>query len=144
MAEKTDAEKVKAAKAAQAAKKAGLEKQASSKAGPAFELNQDGRETAHPVPRLKAYYRETVIPAFMEKHELKNLHEVPNLSKIVINVDDGSVSFGPRLAQDTFDFVTLDDAGAARGVALAVDAGRAVVAWVTADGDLRVATPDPL
>ena len=83
---KDDKERAAANKAAQAAKKAGLEKQAASKAGPAFELNQDGRETEHPVPRLKAYYRETVIPAFMEKHALSNLHEVPHLRKIVLNV----------------------------------------------------------
>ncbi|MEK7388540.1 MAG: 50S ribosomal protein L5 [Elusimicrobiota bacterium] len=88
MAEKTADEKAKAAahKAAQAAKKAGLEKQAASKAGPAFELNPDGRETEHPAPRLKEHYRETVIPAFMEKHGLKNPLEVPRLQKIVVNI----------------------------------------------------------
>jgi large subunit ribosomal protein L5 len=88
MAEKTVDEKAKAAahKAAQAAKKAGLEKQAASKAGPAFELNPDGRETEHPVPRLKVHYKETVIPALMEKHGLTNAHEVPSLRKIVLNV----------------------------------------------------------
>ena len=89
MAEKTtDDTKAKAAanKAAQAAKKAGLEKQAASKAGPAFELNQDGRETEHPVPRLKTHYRENIIPAFMDKHGMSNQHEVPNLKKIVVNV----------------------------------------------------------
>lgn len=89
MAEKTtDDTKAKAAanKAAQAAKKAGLEKQAASKAGPAFELNQDGRESEHPTPRLKTFYRENVVPSFMEKHGMKNRHEVPNLHKIVVNI----------------------------------------------------------
>jgi large subunit ribosomal protein L5 len=86
MAEKTDAEKARAAKTAQAAKKAGLEKQAASKAGPAFELNVDGREAEHPVPRLKTYYRETVVSEFMSKHGLTNPHQVPSLRKIVLNV----------------------------------------------------------
>ncbi len=88
MAEKTQDDKAKAAanKAAQAAKKAGLEKQAASKSGPAFELNQDGRETEHPTPRLKTFYRESVVPSFMGKHGMKNMHEVPNLRKIVLNV----------------------------------------------------------
>ncbi|UPT73915.1 MAG: 50S ribosomal protein L5 [Elusimicrobiota bacterium] len=86
MADKTDAEKAKAAKTAQAAKKAGLEKQAASKAGPAFELNADGREAEHPVPRLKTYYRETVVSELMEKHGLTNPHQVPSLRKIVLNV----------------------------------------------------------
>ncbi len=89
MAEKTPQdEKARAAahKAAQAAKKAGLEKQAASKAGPAFEVNPDGRETEHPTPRLKVHYRENVIPAFMGKHGMTNPHEVPSLRKIVLNV----------------------------------------------------------
>ncbi|PIR15608.1 MAG: 50S ribosomal protein L5 [Elusimicrobia bacterium CG11_big_fil_rev_8_21_14_0_20_64_6] len=88
MAEKTQDEKAKAAahKAAQAAKKAGLEKQAASKAGPAFELNAEGRETEHPTPRLKVHYRESVIPSLMEKHGMENQHEVPSLRKIVLNI----------------------------------------------------------
>jgi large subunit ribosomal protein L5 len=87
MAEKTDAEKAKAAKAAAAAKKAGLEKQASSKsAGPAFEVNADGREQEHVKPRLKAHYAEAVVPALMEKHGLKNPHQVPRLQKVVVNI----------------------------------------------------------
>ncbi len=88
MAEKTQDEKAKAAahKAAATAKKAGLEKQAASKAGPAFELNSDGRETEHPIPRLKTHYRENVIPAFVKKHNMTNQHEVPMLRKIVLNI----------------------------------------------------------
>jgi large subunit ribosomal protein L5 len=86
MAEKTDADKAKAAKAAAAAKKAGLEKQAASKAGPAFETNAEGRETEHPTPRLKTFYGETVVPSFMKKHGLENPHQVPRLKKIVVNI----------------------------------------------------------
>ncbi len=87
MAEKTDAEKAKAVKAAAAAKKAGLEKQQASKgAGPAYAVNQDGRETEHPLPRMKVLYREAVVPALMEKHGLKNPHQVPRLHKIVVNI----------------------------------------------------------
>ena len=88
MAEKTVDEKAKAAahKAAQAAKKAGLEKQAASKAGPAFELNVEGREAEHPVPRLKTHYLETVVPAIMEKRGFSNEHQAPRLKKIVVNV----------------------------------------------------------
>jgi large subunit ribosomal protein L5 len=86
MAEKTDAEKAKAAKAAAAAKKAGLEKQAAGKnAGPAYEVS-DGSETEHPAPRMKTLYREAVVPALMEKHGLKNPHQVPRLKKIVVNI----------------------------------------------------------
>ncbi len=87
MAEKTPDEKAaKAAKAAAAAKKAGLEKQASSKSGPAYAVNADGRDTEHPTPRMKALYKEAVVPALMEKHGLKNPHQVPRLKKIVVNI----------------------------------------------------------
>ncbi len=87
MAEKNPDEKAaKAAKAAAAAKKAGLQKQAASKAGPAYETNADGRELPHPVPRLKARYGEAVVPALMEKHGLKNPHQVPRLTKVVVNI----------------------------------------------------------
>ena len=86
MAEKTDAEKAKAAKAAAVAKKAGLEKQAASKAGPAFQVNPDGRESEHVKPRMKALYEAEVVPALMEKHGLKNPHQVPRLKKIVVNI----------------------------------------------------------
>ena len=87
MAEKTSEDKAKAAKLAAAAKKAGLEKQQAAKAaGPAFETNADGRETEHAFPRLKAQYKEAVVPALMEKHGLKNPHQVPRLNKIVVNI----------------------------------------------------------
>jgi len=86
MADKTDAEKAKAAKVAAAAKKAGLEKQASKAAGPAYAVNADGRETEHVEPRLIAQYREAVVPSLMEKHGLKNMHQVPRLQKIVVNI----------------------------------------------------------
>ena len=88
MAEKIVDDKARAAahKAAQAAKKAGLEKQAASKAGPAFELNADGRETEHAVPRLKTHYAETVVPELMKRNDFTNEHQVPRLKKIVLNV----------------------------------------------------------
>jgi large subunit ribosomal protein L5 len=86
MAEKNDAEKAKAAKAAAAAKKAGLQKQAAMKSGPAFDTNADGRDVEHPKPRLKTRYAEAVVPALMEKHGLKNPHQVPRLMKLVINI----------------------------------------------------------
>lgn len=87
MAEKTPDEKAaRAAKAAALAKKAGLEKQASKNAGPAYEVNADGRETEHATPRMKALYKEAVVPALMERHSLKNPHQVPRLRKIVVNI----------------------------------------------------------
>ncbi|MBI4370680.1 MAG: 50S ribosomal protein L5 [Elusimicrobia bacterium] len=84
MAEKVLDDKAKAKAAA--AKKAGLEKQASKAAGPAFEVNAAGRELPHSAPRLKARYKDAVVPALMERHGLRNPHQVPRLGKIVVNV----------------------------------------------------------
>ncbi|MDE2491659.1 MAG: 50S ribosomal protein L5 [Elusimicrobia bacterium] len=87
MAEKNPEDKAKAAKAAAAAKKAGLERQQAAKsAGPAYEVNADGRDVEHPKPRLKSRYQESVVPALMDKHGLKNAHQVPRLTKIVVNI----------------------------------------------------------
>jgi large subunit ribosomal protein L5 len=49
-------------------------------------VNVDGRETEHAAPRMKVIYHEAVVPALMEKHSLKNPHEVPRLKKIVVNI----------------------------------------------------------
>ncbi|MBI5209209.1 MAG: 50S ribosomal protein L5 [Elusimicrobia bacterium] len=46
----------------------------------------DGKEVAHPVPRLKKLYKETVVPDMMARHGLENPMAVPSLSKIVINI----------------------------------------------------------
>ncbi|MDE2143101.1 MAG: 50S ribosomal protein L5 [Elusimicrobia bacterium] len=35
---------------------------------------------------MKSMYKDEVIPALMEKHGLKNLHQVPRLKKIVVNI----------------------------------------------------------
>ena len=60
MAEKTDAEKAKAVKAAAAAKKAGLEKQASSKSGPEYEVNADGRDPGAAWERTLGFLRRAL------------------------------------------------------------------------------------
>ena len=87
MAEKEkDQAAIERAKAkALAAKKAGLEAKAAKTSGPSMQTS-DGREVKHPVPRLKKTYHETIVPALMEKHELKNPFQVPRLGKIVVNI----------------------------------------------------------
>lgn len=77
------AEKAKARALAQ--KKAGLDAKAAKAAGPAMAVS-DGREAAHPVPRLKKHYVEKVVPALMEKHGLKNPLQVAKIKKVVVNI----------------------------------------------------------
>ncbi len=83
--EKNAAEVERAAKKALAAKKAGLEAKAAKASGPAIQTS-DGREVKHETPRLKKSYKETIVPALMEKYELKNPFQVPSLEKIVVNI----------------------------------------------------------
>ncbi len=37
------------------------------------------------VPALKAYYKEKVVPAMMESQGYSNLHQVPEVEKVVVN-----------------------------------------------------------
>jgi large subunit ribosomal protein L5 len=83
--EKNAAEAERAAKKALAAKKAGLEAKAAKASGPAIQTS-DGKEVKHETPRLKKSYKETIVPALMEKYELKNPFQVPSLEKIVVNI----------------------------------------------------------
>jgi large subunit ribosomal protein L5 len=41
------------------------------------------------IPRLQARYREEVIPALMKKFNLKNVHQVPRVRKVVLNMGIG-------------------------------------------------------
>lgn len=84
MAEKDAAAEKAKAKAA-AAKKAGLEAKAAKTAAPSLAVS-DGREVAHPMPRLKKRYLEETIPQMTARHGLKNPFQVPRLKKVVVNI----------------------------------------------------------
>ena len=42
-------------------------------------------------PRLKEYYKQTVVPALKEKFGYKNVNEIPKIEKIVLNMGLGDV-----------------------------------------------------
>ena len=44
------------------------------------------------APRLKTQYREVVRPALQERFEYKNVHLIPNLEKIVVNMGVGEAT----------------------------------------------------
>ena len=52
-------------------------------------VEHTGREKPVPAPRLKNYYLATVRPKLAQQFGLKNVHEIPNLTKIVVNVGVG-------------------------------------------------------
>jgi large subunit ribosomal protein L5 len=54
-----------------------------------------------PPPRLRGYYRETVAPKLMQEFGFTNPHELPRLTKIVINVGLGEAPKNPKLLDTT-------------------------------------------
>ena len=49
-----------------------------------------------PAPRLKLYYEQTVRPKLTEQFGLKNLHQLPTMTKIVLNVGAGEAIKQPK------------------------------------------------
>lgn len=50
-----------------------------------------------PAPRLQAYYRKTVRERLMKQFSLKNPHQVPDLTKITLNVGMGEAIKQPKV-----------------------------------------------
>lgn len=50
-----------------------------------------------PPPRLKAYYENTVRARLQEQFDLKNVHEIPTVSKIVVNCGVGEAIKNPKV-----------------------------------------------
>jgi large subunit ribosomal protein L5 len=44
------------------------------------------------IPRLKARYREEIIPALRSEFEIANVMQVPGLTKIVVNMGVGEAA----------------------------------------------------
>jgi large subunit ribosomal protein L5 len=49
-----------------------------------------------PAPRLKLYYEQTVRPKLSEQFGLKNPHQLPTMTKIVLNVGAGEAIKQPK------------------------------------------------
>jgi large subunit ribosomal protein L5 len=56
-----------------------------------------GVGTPAPTPRLKTYYEQTVRSRLQQQFSLGNVHEIPKLQKIVINVGVGEAVKQPKL-----------------------------------------------
>jgi len=69
----------------------------SSAAAPAAPREHAGAGLPIPEPRLRRYYQETVRPRLAEQFGFKNIHQIPQLQKIVINVGLGEALKQPRL-----------------------------------------------
>ncbi|MGI6189228.1 MAG: 50S ribosomal protein L5 [Clostridiales bacterium] len=51
------------------------------------------------MPRLKELYKQSVVPAMMEKFGYKNAMEVPRLNKVVINMGVGDAKENPKFLE---------------------------------------------
>jgi len=58
-------------------------------------------------PRLIKDYKERVIPALMKKLGFKNVHEVPRLTKIVVNVGFGEAITNAKLLNAVMDDLSI-------------------------------------
>jgi len=60
---------------------------------------------AHPVPRLEQRFRDEVVPAVMEEFKFTNVHQVPVLSKIMVNTGVGKQLENQKLKPEYRDAV---------------------------------------
>jgi len=73
-------------------------KQEGKKSGGERAVRKDhpGVDTPAPAPRLKTYYEATVRPHLQQQFGLDNVHQIPKLTKIVINVGVGEAVKQPK------------------------------------------------
>ncbi|MBX9929500.1 MAG: 50S ribosomal protein L5 [Gemmatimonadaceae bacterium] len=59
--------------------------------------NHKGAGTPAPTPRLRVFYQQQVRPTLMKQFGLKNVHQIPTLEKIVLNVGMGEAIKQPKV-----------------------------------------------
>ena len=74
---------------------------------PAATREHAGAGTPAPAPRLKEYYERTIRPRLQQQFGFSNVHEIPKLTKIVINVGLGEAVKQPKLLDSVVDELGL-------------------------------------
>lgn len=59
------------------------------------------------LPRLKEKYKSEVVPALMQKFGYKNINQVPNLEKVVINMGVGEAKDNPKALEGAVTDLTI-------------------------------------
>ncbi len=59
------------------------------------------------VPRLKKFHKEQAVPALLKRFGYKNIHQVPTIKRIIINVGTGDPATNPGLSEDAAKTLTL-------------------------------------
>ena len=63
------------------------------------EINKDQAAEDNSMPRMKARYREDIIPALREEFGFANIMQVPGLTKIVVNMGVGEAARDSKLIE---------------------------------------------
>jgi large subunit ribosomal protein L5 len=59
------------------------------------------------TPRLLERYRQEIIPKLQEELSLKNQHQIPVLTKIVVNMGLGEAAANPKLLDNAASELSL-------------------------------------
>lgn len=59
------------------------------------------------MPRLKDTYKAELVPAMMQKFEYKNVNQVPELEKVVINMGLGEAKDNPKALDSAVEDLTV-------------------------------------
>jgi large subunit ribosomal protein L5 len=59
------------------------------------------------TPRLKESYKKDIAPKLQEKFGYKNVHEIPNLTKIVVNMGVGEAAKDSKLIKSAVEDIRL-------------------------------------
>ncbi len=62
-------------------------------------MAESTQTTESTIPRLKARYREEIIPALQSEFDIKNVMQVPGLTKIVVNMGVGEAARDSKLIE---------------------------------------------
>jgi large subunit ribosomal protein L5 len=60
-----------------------------------------------PIPRLRQQYQETITPKLQEEFGYKNVHQIPKLEKVVVNVGLGEATTNPKLLERAMEELSL-------------------------------------
>ncbi len=70
------------------------------------EINKDQAAEDNSMPRMKARYREDIIPAMREQFGYANIMQVPGLTKIVVNMGVGEAARDSKLIEGAVNDLT--------------------------------------
>ena len=54
-------------------------------------------------PRLRKRYAETIVPKLQKEFGYKNVHQIPKIEKVVINIGLGEATMNPKLVERAVD-----------------------------------------